>query len=290
MTLLNRTWRHIRRSPFQSLMAYLTMSITFVVLTVFLFLNSGLVSLLNHFESKPEITIFLKDGLDKDTIESIQKELATFPDIKEIRFISKEKALSIYKDQNKDNPLLTEMVSSSILPASFEVAVFNPATLELIATDFSAKTNLVDEIIYQKDVINSLLSWTSLARKIGYISISILGLISFFMVFIIIGLKITNRKEEINISRSLGASKSYVKKPFLLEGIIYGIIGSLTGYLITFIVYINLKSKLNNFFQPVTFVSSDWQFYVISFLIEIILGLSVGLMASFSVSKRYIKW
>jgi cell division transport system permease protein len=290
MTLLNRTWRHIRRSPFQSLMAYLTMSITFTALTLFLFLNFGLAALLNHFESKPEITIFLKDGLDKATIESVQNELSSFPEVKEVRFISKEKALSIYKDQNKNNPLLTEMVSSSILPASFEVAAYSPKTLELIATDFSGKTNIVDEIIYQKDIINSLLSWTTLVRKIGYLAISFLGLIAFFMIFVIIGLKITNRKEEINISRSLGASKSYVKKPFLVEGAIYGLLGSFTGYSLILILMLNFSGKINLFFQPVNFISSNLYFYLISFFVEIILGLSVGLMASFAVSKRYIKW
>ncbi|MFA6250188.1 MAG: permease-like cell division protein FtsX, partial [Candidatus Shapirobacteria bacterium] len=122
MTPLKTAWHHIRRSPFQSFVATLVMSACFFTLTTFILVNRGLSSVLIHFETKPEITIFLKDGLDKLTIENLQKELSSYPNIREIKFISKEKALSIYKEQNRDNPLLTEMVTASILPAYFEVS------------------------------------------------------------------------------------------------------------------------------------------------------------------------
>jgi len=284
------TWRHIRRSPFQSLMATFTLAASFFVITAFIFLNSGLSSLLSNFETKPEITIFLKDGLDKTTLENIQKELSAYPDIKEVRFISKEKALTIYKELNKTNPLLTEMVTSSILPASFEISAYNPKVLEVIAQNFAAKTTVVDEIIYQKDVIQSLLVWTNLIRQAGIVSISLLGSIAFFMVFIIIGLKITNRKEEINIARLLGASVFYVKRPFLLEGMFYGLVGALLGFSLSLILVLNLKPILNRFFDPVVFVSSDPVFYLFWLALEILLGLLVGLLASYLVSRRYIKW
>ena len=112
MKILKLTFHHIRRSPFQSMVAFLTVFTCFFILNSFLLINRGLSSVLNYFETKPEITIFLKDGLDQATVESVQKELATYPDIKEIRYISKEKALSLYKDMNKENPLLTEMVTA----------------------------------------------------------------------------------------------------------------------------------------------------------------------------------
>ncbi len=290
MKTFTRTWRHIRRSPIQSLMASFTLSISFLVITLFIFLNTGLTALLNNFETKPEITIFLKDGLDKATLESVQKELSTFPDIKEIRFISKEKALTIYKELNKNNPLLTEMVTSSILPASFEVSAYNPKVLEVIAQSFAAKSTIVDEIIYQKDIIQSLLIWTDIVRKTGVISISLLSFIAFIMVFVIIGLKITNRKDEINISRLLGASAFYVKKPFLLEGIFHGIIGAITGFSFSLGLFLYLKPILNRFFDPVIFVRPDPGYYLFWLSSEILLGLLVGLFASWTVSRRYIKW
>jgi cell division transport system permease protein len=199
--ILNTTWHHIRRSPFQSLTAILVLWLTFFFGSLFTFTTDGLNNVLTHLETKPEITIFLKDGLDKTTVETIQAELAAYPSIKEIKFISKDKALDIFKDQNQNNPLLLQMVTASVLPASFEVAVTDPKVLSQIAENFTPKTNIVDEIIYQKDIIKSLLSWTNIIRQTGLFTTIALSSIAFLLIFAIIGMKITNRKEEVNISR-----------------------------------------------------------------------------------------
>ncbi len=290
MGLLKLTFHHIRRSPFQSAIAFFTVFICFFILNFLFLINRGLSGVLNHFETKPEITIFLKDGLDQAKVESIQKELASFPEIKEIRYISKEKALSLYKDMNKDNPLLTEMVTASILPASFEVSAFNPKVLEDIAQNFSSKKDIVDEIIYQKDVIESLLSWTKIIRQSGLVLIGVSILIVFVMIFTLIGMKINNRKDEIKISRLLGASKFYVKRPFLLEGIIYGFFGSFFGFLISFLILYNLRSVINSFFQPIVFVSELSLFEPLLLAIEVLVGIIIGLSASWMGARRYIKW
>lgn len=290
MGLLKLTLHHIRRSPFQSAIAFLTVFTCFFILNFFLLVNRGLSGVLNHFETKPEITIFLKDGLDEVKVESIQKELASYPEVKEIRYISKEKALSLYKEMNKDNPLLTEMVTASILPASFEVSAFNPKVLEDIAQNFSSKKDIVDEIIYQKDIIQSLLSWTKIIRQSGLVLISVSVLIVFVMIFTLIGMKINNRKDEIKISRLLGASKFYVKRSFLLEGVIYGFLGSLLGFLLSFLIIYNLRTVINAFFQPIIFVSELSLFEPLLLAIEILLGILIGLSASWLGARRYIKW
>jgi len=290
MGLLKLTFHHIRRSPFQSTVAFLTVFTCFFILNFFLLINRGLSGVLNHFETKPEITIFLKDGLNQAKVESIQKELASYPGIKEIRYISKEKALSLYKDMNKDNPLLTEMVTASILPASFEVSAFNPKVLEAIAQNFSAKKDIVDEIIYQKDVIESLLSWTKIIRQSGLVLISVSVFIVFVMIFTLIGMKINNRKDEIKISRLLGASKFYVKRPFLLEGIIYGFSGSFLGFVLSFLIIYNFRTAINVFFQPIIFVPELSLIEPFLLVIEILVGILIGLSASWLGARRYIKW
>ena len=290
MNPLKTTWHHIRRSPFQSLIATIVMILSFFFISTFAIINSGLSSVLSYFETKPEITLFLKDGLDKPTVENIQKELSSYSGIKEITFISKEKALTIYKEQNKDNPLLTEMVTASILPASFEITVSEPQILEEIYQNYSTKTNVIDEIIYQKDIIKSLLDWTSATRKIGIAIVLIISLISFLTIITIIGMKITNRKDEIKTSRLLGASNFYVKKPFLLEGIIYGIFGSIVGFILSFLLVLISQKSVNSFFQPVVFFDIKANFYILLLIAEIFIGTSLGFIASWIGVKRYIKY
>jgi cell division transport system permease protein len=290
MSPLKTTWHHIRRSPFQSLIATVAMILSFFFISLFAIINSGLSSVLNYFETKPEITLFLKDGLDKNTVEGIQKDLSGYQGIKEIAFVSKEKALDLYKEQNKDNPLLTEMVTASILPASFEVTVSEPAILEEIYQNYSTRTTVIDEIIYQKDVIKSLLNWTKNIRISGIVITVIIGSISLLTIITIIGMKITNRKEEIKISRLLGASKFYVKKPFLLEGLFYGLFGSFFGFIFTFFIILIIRNSVNNFFQPVVFFNINPIFYLEILLIELFVGSILGLFASWIGSNRYIKY
>jgi cell division transport system permease protein len=290
MTSLRTAWHHIRRSPFQSLTAILVMTISFFSLNSFVVISAGMSSVLKYFETKPEITIFLKDGLDKSSVENLQKELSNYPDIREIKFISKEKALGIYKEQNKNNPMLTEMVTASILPASFEVSVSDPKILEQIAQNFTAKKDQIDEIIYQKDIIKSLMTWTDFIRKTGLSVVSISSLVTFLIIFVIIGMKITNRKNEIGISRLLGASNFYVKKPFLIEGLIYGVGGSLIGTLSCFLLVLYFSGQINSFFNPISFIPSDLSFYSTLLLFSVILGSLIGYLASFVGVKRYIRF
>jgi cell division transport system permease protein len=284
------TWHHIRRSPIQSLTALVLMTFSFMLVSLFIVANSGISKLLIYFETKPEITIFIKDGLDQVAINNLQNDLARYQNVKEIKFISKEKALEIYKQQNKNNPMLTEMVTADILPASLEITVNDPQTLEKIYQNYATNTEVVDEIIYQKDIIDSLLDWTNIIRRSGLIVTIIVFMVSFFSISSIIGMKTTTRKEEIKISRLLGASKFYVKKPFLLEGILYGVIGSFIGSIITLGTLYFVRISINNFFQPVVFIPNDLSFYAITTIVEIVLGFIIGFFSSLIGVKRYIKF
>jgi len=290
MSAKKTTWHHIRRSPLQSMAALIIVFFTALLFIVFYLVSSGLSKTLTYFETKPEITIFLKDGLSKDLVQSVQNDLSLYPDIREIRFISKEKALDIYQDQNKDNPLLLEMVTSDILPASFEVSANNPQTLEQIENDFKTRTDIVDELIYQKDVVSNLLVWTQRIRLSALIFVSLFSFVSFLVIFTIIGMKITNRKDEIKISRLLGASRSFVKKPFIMEGIFYGLFGSLFANLVVLPIAYLFKTDVNNFFQPINFINLDpvhiLQIVAVSCLLSIILTYFASILSV----KRYFKF
>lgn len=290
MTAVNTTWHHIRRSPIQSFTALLLMTFSFILISAFLVVNSGLSLVLDYFETKPEITLFLKDNLETSVVDNLIKDLSNYPNVKEVTSISQDKALEIYKQQNKDNPAVAEMVTAKMLPASIEVTVSNPTTLEQIYQNYATKTDIIDEIIYQKDIINSLLDWTKIIRHSGLIITLVVILISFFSVASIIGMKTTNRKDEIKISRLLGASNFYVKKPFLLEGLFYGFFGSLVGSILIFATLFFARQSINSFFNPVEFISSNLSLYGLALLAEIGFGCLVGLLASWIGVKRYIKF
>jgi len=290
MKNIKLAWTHIRRTPIQSILASLVMATTFFVFTSFLIISQGMSTVITFYESKPEITIFLNDGLDKSTVESIEKQLMTYPSIREVKYTSKEKALSLYKEQNKDNPMLTEMVTSSILPASFDVSANDPKVLGNIYQDYLSKKDLTSDIIYQKNIIDQLLNWTRVIKLWGFIFVSLLTIIGFGVIFIILSMKITGRKEEINISRLLGASKYYVKRPFLVEGIMYGLFGSVIGTIVSLTLFIILSTSINDFFQPIVFFKPAFAPIILLLVLQTTLGTLIGFISSWFGVRRFIKY
>jgi len=109
--LLKTTWTHIRRTPYQSLAAVLIMILTFFVITAFTLLAAGSQAILNYFETRPQVTAFFEDQVTLEQIDLLKAKLAETEKTKEIKYVSKEEALAIYREQNKDDPLLLEMVS-----------------------------------------------------------------------------------------------------------------------------------------------------------------------------------
>jgi cell division transport system permease protein len=290
MSAFSSAWHHIRRSPFQSLAALFTMTTNFIVLTFFALLLIGISSTLNYFESKPEITIFLKDGLTQESLESFRDEIFAQPEVKELHYISKDEALKIYQEQNKDNPLLLEMVTSSILPASLEISAHTPEGLDKIAQSLVDKEDYVDELVYQRDLVQSIIKWSTIIKKAGLVTVATISLISFFVVLVIIGMKITLKRQEIGVVRLLGGSKFYVVKPFLIEGSFYGFLGALVGWLIAFLITFYFKDQVNHFFGEISFLPAGIQTYFFILAGEILFGLLLGFFGSYLAVKRHLKY
>jgi len=290
MTTWNNTWHHIRRSPYQSLTAILVIFINIFTISIFLIASLGFSKVISYYEAKPEITIFLKDGLDKDKIESIQRELATYSGVKEIRFISKEKALENYREQNKNKPILLEMVTASILPSSFEVTAASQETLGQISQSFSVKKDIVDEVIYPEDIIRPLLQVTDTIKKVGLAVIIFLTITSFLIVSTTVGQKIRLNKEEIKVSRLLGASRWYITSPFIMEGMFYGLVGALVAWLSAYGIAFYFRDQVNSFFDPIIFFNYKDILTLQTFALTLLASMSLGFFSANFGAKRQIKF
>lgn len=282
-------WRNLRRSPFQSFAATVTMWLNFLVATSLVFLVLIFGSLLNHFESRPEVTAFLKDDLSLAKITQLKEELESLVVTKEVRFVSKEEALKIYREQNKDSPLLLEMVNSSILPASLEVSAISPDHLTDIAEALKNEVDLVEEVVFMEDVVKNLSFWARIVRNGGLVLVGLLTVVSLVVIMTIISMKISAHRREISALRSLGASYFYIQKPFLLEGAFYGLVGALLGWTVVFGAYFYWQEDIRNFFDPIPVLAISDQLMPIVFGIEATSGLLLGLIASLLATRRFFK-
>src|SRR3989344_372970 len=119
-THFKTAWDHIRRAPFQALAAIFVLTLTFFVVTILSVLVYSSSQILKYFETRPQVIAFIKEDAQIEQVKVLQNKLQNDPRISQVKYVSKEEALEIYKKATADNPLLTELVSPSIFPASME--------------------------------------------------------------------------------------------------------------------------------------------------------------------------
>jgi len=264
------------------------MTLTFLVVSFFTFLLVGSSKIVNFFESKPQVTAFFKNDAPQADINTLENKLSQSGKVASIKYVSKEDALNIYKEQNKDDPLLLDLVTADILPASFEISAIQIEDLGEIS-DALKKSSIVSEVIYQKDVVSALTSWTNAIRQIGIALIVLLSLVSIFIMVTIIGIKISHKKEDIEIMKLIGATSWYIRWPFIIEGIFYGVIGALIGWSISTGTLLYATPFLESFLKGIPIIPVPAVDLLMLLGFELILAVLLGIISSFLAVLRYLK-
>ena len=288
MRHIKTAWQHLRRSPYQALAAIGIMTLTFFVAAIFIFIAVGSQAILRWFETRPQVTGFFKDEVTMTQVETLKERLNQTNKIADIKYVSKEEALAIYREQNKNDPLLLEMVTANILPASLEVSTTDLTSLGEVAKILKEAPE-IDEVIFQEDVVTSLSEWTSAIRKIGLGLIIALSVFALSIILVIIGMKIALRRDEIEILRLIGASSGYVRWPFLLEGMFYGVVGAIIAWLMAVILLLYSTPFLVSFLAGIPLLPVPPLFLALVLFVLILGGLAIGSLGSLIALKRYLR-
>lgn len=297
MRILN-VWTHMRRSPYQTLAAVVTMFLTMLLAGLFFLATIFSSLVLQYFEGKPQITVFFADKATVTDADSLKKTLESTGKVASLKYVSKDDALAIYRQQNKNDPLLLEMVTADILPASLEVSATDPNYLRDL-DPIIRKAQGVEEVVFQKDVVDSLLRWTHAVRWVGGILVGLLSLNSILIVMTIIGMKIALKKDEIEILKLVGASPWYIQTPFIVEGGLYGTLGAIVSWMIIMGVMLWLRPMLMGFLGMIPLISTifgsltTWAFAGVAggFLLFLgLVGFLLGSIGSFVALSRYLKF
>lgn len=286
--ILKTTWRNIRRSPYQAFAAILIMMLTFLAASFFTFLLVGSSKVISYFESKPTLTSFFRNDAKQKDIKSLEKNLKATGKVAAVKFVSKQEALKIYRQQNKNDPLLLDLVTEDILPASLEISAIKIEDLSSIHSILKSSPT-VSEVIYQKEVVSTLTSWTNAMRRIGIGLIIVLGLVSVFIIVTIIGIKISQKREDIEIMRLIGASSWYIRWPFIIEGVFYGIVGTILGFGIAVGVIWYATPFLSSFLKGIPIFPVSPIFLLELLGIELAIAIVLGAFSSFLAVLRYLK-
>lgn len=286
MKRLKSTLSAIRRTPYQSLSAIVMTTLTFFSLSVLALTILGASRTLSYFESKPQVTAFFKDEATLTTSSALESKIGQQVAIESSKYVSKADALSIYQQQNQDNPLLLEMVTADILPASLEISAKNVADLEKIAGIMQADTS-VEEVVFQKDVIDTLRKWLGGIRITGIFLTSMLMVASITTIIVIIGLKFRSKKTEVYTLSLLGATHWYIRAPFVVESVMYGVVGAILGWGLSYILLLYLTPNLISFLGDIPLLPVPLWLMASLAGGELILGTLLGALSSLIATRRY---
>ena len=288
MSTVRTTLKHIRRTPYQALASIFIMMLTIVAISVFAFIVFGSSVAIKYFESKPQVVAFFKDEAKQEDIDQLQKSLIATGKVASVKYVSKKDAVQIYNQQNKDDPLLKEFVSESILPQSIEVSTYNIDDLKPVSETLKSSPH-VDTVIYLEDVVSTLTSLTNGVRLVGLILIIVLSLVSVFIMMTVIGFKVSQKRDEIEIMKLLSATNWYIRKPFILEGVLYGIGGTILGWLIASGALLYATPSIQSFQKGIPLVPVNPVFLLELLLVEILIAVVLGMLASSLAVLRYLK-
>lgn len=295
---LKTSFDNIRRAPFQAMAAILVLAVTFFVSTLVAISVFSSQKLLNYFETRPQIIAFLKDDATEEQINELMGRLNEDPRVANLRFVSKEEALNIYKEATADNPLLGELVSPSIFPASIE---FSPRNLdqaqemidlmngELIVDDIGFTANVGGSAAVG-DVINRLRTITYYVRVAGAVAIGVLAVTSFLVLMVVIGMRITMKRDEIESLSLIGATPGFIRAPLVLEAIHYAILGVVSGWLVASVLVMYASPTIFSYFGEIPVLpKASGEFFVMLAAIlggELLVGILIAILGStFSLSR-----
>jgi cell division transport system permease protein len=241
---LKEVFLNFKRSGFMSLISIGTIVITITMLGGYYMMREAINRFMDRLQNKVEIVVFLKDGFEQGKIDNLITEVKGMPEVSEIRFVSKGDA---YQEFVKDVEMkaVLDSYGSNPLPDSIilKLKAYTKPGIARIKDYFREKEG-VDEVQYGGEEIENMLNVINVVKLIAAVAGLIFAIASLLVVSNIINLTVYARRQDIYVFRMVGATESYIRMPFITEGIIHGLIGGLVGWGVLYAVITILVSEI----------------------------------------------
>ena len=225
---IRRAWQGFWRNALMSLAATLTMVLMLLLLAGFFVLQTVLLASLSFVEQKVEVVAYVQNTATQDQVDELVVRTRAMPQVASVEFISRDEALARFRAtqlaQGRED--LTAYLESNPLYASINVRLRDPAGLNTVAQALRDDP-IVRSVINIQALVDRVLTVTTLVRTAGVVILAVVGLIVLFIIVNTIRLAVVARAEEIEIMRLVGASDAFIRWPFVFEGALVGLFGSL---------------------------------------------------------------
>jgi cell division transport system permease protein len=284
---LRRAWQGFWRNGLMSLAAIATMVLMLLLLSGLILMLAGLDATINYVGQKVQVVAYLKDSAPKPDVDRIQLVLQKMPEVTQVNYVSKAQALADFQQRQPSDAALIDSLPSNPLPASLEINLRDPSDYLDVANYLRAQTVSVDSVQDLKVTVGQMIAVANVLRTGGIAVLIVVCLTVLFIIMNTIRLAVMARAEEIEIMRLVGASDAFIRWPFIFEGALVGLFGSLITMALLWVVQAPLTNFMSDFFnvlpvQASTLVGRDVA------LIVLATGVGIGTLGSFMSVRSYL--
>ncbi len=284
---LKGIWKH-RSMGFASIVStFATLFILGLILIMTVTINFVAMDVQDKVD---EVDIFIKKEASEEDIKVLEKKINDFPVDKKVSFRESDEALELMKESwGDDAGILEGITSKELLPASFIVNIEDISKAGEFV-DYIKDETMVDEVQYYQDIVEKVYTASNYIKIIGAVLVLVLIVVSLFIISNTIKLTVFARSEEISVMKYVGATNNRIRIPFIIEGLVFGVIGSLLAFLAIYYLYeygygsfgnIMVENYSVYLIDPIYFKNSLMQIFLS-------LGIGIGVIGSIFSMKKYL--
>jgi len=289
------------RNAWLTIAATAVMTITLLIIFITMSARNVLTESVLEISKNVDMSIYLESDVTDSQVASIMADLRKLSNVQEVNFVSSDAARAQQAEQNKGNPELLNAINQATnkLPATIRINLKDINDTSQL--DTFVKTNAKLKAVIdpnrspsfagsRRSAIQNIGKWTDFAQRIGLGASVVFIAISSLIVFNTIRMAIFNRKEEIQMMKLIGADRSFIRGPFVVEAIVYGFIAAVLATGMGFAILFASKNGLENAGVAVQ-STIDFLTTYIGFVLLIMIGLGglVGTVSSLLATRRYLK-
>ena len=272
------------------------MALALSVVSVLLILGNISDTFVKELQGKVDVSVYFEKDSDEARILQLQYALEARADIREVEYISQEIALDLFKERHKDNEILMaslDELAANPFQGSLNIKAQTASQFSAIVSfiESTASAEIIDKINFKENekIIERLTAITSSIERIGLFFTIGLALIVILVTFNTIRLVIYGSRDEISVMKLVGASDWFIRGPFVVAGLMYGLFAAIFTWVTFFMITWIVSEKMGTFFSG-TDIFAYWagnSFGILALLLA--LGMGLGALSSSIAMGRYLK-
>lgn len=297
--IMKTGFRNFFRNLWLSTAATAVMTITLTIILFSYIATSALTSTIAQVVEKIDVSVYLKDDVSVAQANNFKAVLEATDNVESVKYISKNDALLIYREQNKNNKELLAAVTKDDNPLPQSLAIkakdankIDPIIAVVNKNQFKPLLAEKDPISYtgeRKKTIDRIIGATNFIKKAGLLASGLFVIISTLIIFNTIRMAIFTRREEIEIMQLVGATNWFIRGPFVFEAALYGIIATVISVMLCYSLVLGVGPKLTAYIDTQTIINVFRSHPIIIVGAELMIGVFIGAVSSLLAMSRYMK-